>query len=113
MPRRGCCLRREDVQAPRYKSPTILDCSRRWEQVRPHVPGALEWLTSRLYNLTDPGPGSEVHAPHSISLSPTALLCTANKRNETLVRRAGLHVPSCTSMHAVGCCQGVNSIVSA
>ena len=32
----------------------------RWESVRPHVPDALGWLAARVYNITDPGPGSEV-----------------------------------------------------
>ena len=45
--------------------------ARRWEQVRPRVPGVLDWLSSRLYNLSDPGPGYEVHA----DCSPLPLSC--------------------------------------
>ncbi|EIE24098.1 HCP-like protein [Coccomyxa subellipsoidea C-169] len=33
-----------------------------WESVRPHVPMALHWLSSRIYNISDPGPGPEALA---------------------------------------------------
>ncbi|CAL8462358.1 g1891 [Coccomyxa elongata] len=33
-----------------------------WETVRPHIPGVLHWLSSRIYNISDPGPGSEALA---------------------------------------------------
>ncbi|KAK9906721.1 hypothetical protein WJX75_006842 [Coccomyxa subellipsoidea] len=51
-----------DATAPIQLALLSLTLHSWWETVRPHIPTALHWLSSRVFNISDPGPGSQALA---------------------------------------------------